>query len=215
MSFINLAIMTNILLDTNCILFTSAFILLMIAFIGELLSFIVIGTGIFTFLDNFLPEIEPDTDFDDGVHLMSWAKHKNVPLSIWSALWLAIFATVGMTIQITATHYTGHTINMFLVSLVAGILAFVGSRYISLGLGKSVFVDLSSAVEVTSLVGSKASITIGKATKDRPAECKILDEHGKPHYLRCVPKNDGDVFGNTDILTVMDVVGNIVIVDKL
>ena len=215
MGIINLAIISSILLDGNCILFTSAFILLMIAFLGELLSFIVIGTGIFSFLDTFMPEIEPDTDFDDGVHLMSWAKHKNVPLSIWSALWLAIFAVVGMTIQITATQYMGHTINMFLASAIAIIPAFFGARYVSQGLGTSVFVDLTSAVEITSLVGSKAAITIGKATSDRPAECKVLDEHGKPHYLRCVPKNDSDVFGNTDILTIIDIVGNIAIVDKV
>jgi len=205
----SVALWKSVIFDPNCIPFTVAFVLLMLAFVFEIMGLILMGTGILTLLDNLIPDSLNDHDFG-----LDWAKHKNVPIAIWASIILAVFAIVGFTIQTLSVIHLGHTFNIFVVSIVSIIPAILIAKHSSYVLAESVFVDSTVAVTVNELIGCNASIVIGVSTKDTPAECKIVDKHGKPHYMMAVPFNRADTYTTYDSLVVMDVSGNRVLVAK-
>jgi hypothetical protein len=204
--------LNSILFDPNCILFTSAFILLMIALVAEVIGFVLVGTGIITFLDHFIPHATPNHHIGDGFNILHWAKHKNVPISIWIAIILSIFTSIGLIIQIISQTNLGYTQNMFIVSLIAIIPAIFVAKWTSNVFGSIIFVDTTLAVDVEDLVGCSATIIIGKCAKDTPAECKIIDRHDKAHYMRAIPMDDAKEFTKSDSLIVSEVRGNIIVV---
>jgi hypothetical protein len=211
---ISFALLWSILFDANCILFTAAFILLMLSFVVEVLGFLIAGTGIFSFLDGLTPDIDSDVEDHFTMNIFAWAKHKNVPVSIWVAIGLCVFSVLGLLIQVLAQKYLGHTINMFIVSIVSAIPAILVAKIMTYNLGKTIFIDETIAVEINDLVGLPAAITIGVAKKSNPAQCKINDKFGKPHYLMCVPLSDNEEYTRGDSLKVVKINGNLAIVDK-
>lgn len=204
-------LLKSILFDANCIPFTVAFILLMSLLVIEIFGFLVAGMGIFALIDNLMPEIHMSHDFN----VLHWAKHKNVPVSIWLAVVLSIFSVIGLGVQAYNYITNGTTINPYILSVMASIPAILIAKWLSDAVGSIVFVDHTIAVTVEDLVGCKAKIVIGVATKNRPAECKIIDSHGKPHYMMCIPLNDTDSLSSDDGLRVSEVRGTSVVVEKV
>ena len=48
--------------------------------------------------------------------------------------------------------------------------------------------DETTAVTLDTLVGRVATVTLGTATAERPAEARVNDEHGTTHYVRVIPE---------------------------
>ena len=76
-------------------------------------------------------------------------------------------------------------------SAAAGVLAV---RILGAGMGKIVPKDESNAVQDASLVGRVGTIVIGVASAGRPAEARIHDEYGTPHYIMVEPEGPDEKF---------------------
>ena len=50
--------------------------------------------------------------------------------------------------------------------------------------------DETSAVFTDSFIGHVATITLGDARKDMPAEARLTDQHGTTHYIYVIPERD-------------------------
>jgi hypothetical protein len=186
----------------------------MLALAFEVVGLILMGTGLLSLLDHLLPDASPDNHFGAFFDILHWAKHKNVPVSIWVSIVLSVFSVIGFIIQTVAYMKLGGAINMFIVSIIALTPAIFIAKWVSDVFGSFMFVDSTVAVTVNDLIGCDASIVIGVSTKETPAECKIIDKHGKPHYMMAVPFNASDTFSREDSLTIFEVNGNLVYVNK-
>jgi len=204
----------SVIFDPNCIPFSIAFILLMVALVFEVIGLVLMGTGILSLLDHLIPDATPDHHFGAFFDILHWVKHKNVPVSIWMSIVLSVFAVIGFTIQTIAYVKLGYAVNMFVVSLIAITPAIFIAKLVSDVFGSFMFVDSTVAITVEDLVGCEASIVIGVSTQQNPAECKIVDRHGKPHYMMAVPFNASGVLTKSDSLVVLEVNGNMVYLDK-
>ncbi|WP_313737044.1 OB-fold-containig protein, partial [Sphingobium yanoikuyae] len=62
--------------------------------------------------------------------------------------------------------------------------------------------DHSTAIPLDHLVGSRARIVTGRATRGSPARARVEDHHGQAHYVMVEPDNDGQVLeeGETILL---------------
>lgn len=159
---------------------------------------LILGIGIFSFLDNLLPDIDIDLDTNvpDGVltSFMGWMNFGRVPLLVIAVCFLAIFGLFGLIGQYLVFSSFG-----FLTPLLVSLpLVFL----ISLPITKSFtnFVhkvmpkDESSALSLEDFIGKSAIITLGKATFNSPAEAKVTDKYGQSHYFMVEPEEENVVF---------------------
>jgi membrane protein implicated in regulation of membrane protease activity len=185
--------------DGNTIFFAALVLFLFIAILEGVLS--LIGFGFSSFFDSMFPDLDIDTvelESDGRVpalsQLLGWINVGRVPMLMLLVVFLLLFGTVGLFLQ----YITG----MFLGQLLMGVLTLLLSlyllRYVSIGLSKVLPSDESSAVSKKSLVGQVATITIGEAKKEKPAEAKVKDVYNKTHYLMVEPENEHEVFVKGD-----------------
>jgi hypothetical protein len=146
-----------------------------------------------------------DTDAPDGpvTAALGWPHIGKVPLLAILIIFLTTFAVSGFVCQLVAKALIGY----FLPTLVAAGIAFVagllGVRILGAALGKMIPKDETTAVSDASLVGRVGTIVIGTARAGRPAETRVHDEHGTPHYIMVEPEGPDEAFeAGTSVLLV-------------
>lgn len=157
---------------------------------------LVLGFGIFQFLDTLLPELELNTEIDISVDMespsalsrfFSWLRIGKVPILMLLVVLLTSFGLIGLTIQSFVVSITGHLIPGWLASIPALLLAFPVVSVSGKILEKIMPGDETDAVSEDSLVGRVATITIGTAKSGSPAEARVQDQHGTTHYVMVEP----------------------------
>ena len=186
---------------------TIVFFLALLEGVGTL-----IGAGIFSFLDGLLPDLDipdtfdlpdtPDTSLDlpdletptFTAEVLTWLHIGRVPVIFTLIIFLVSFGILGLLTQDFMRSLLGYSLpNWLSIPLVFAIslpFARVGNQFLALVLPQ----DETTAIRDEDLIGSVATVVIGKASKDSAAEVKTTDRHGQTHYLMMVPENDGDVF---------------------
>lgn len=177
-------------LPQNSVFLISIIIIIIMAFV-EVIS-VLLGVSISEAIDNLLPdvEVEGDIEADLSVPVLDWLNFGKVPFLILIIIFLTFFGLSGFIIQ-------GIFFKIFSVlmpEIVAIIIALVPTFIVVHFIGKIISKILpqveTTAVNINSLKGRIAKITIGTATCDNPAEAKVKDKYGKTHYVRVIP---GDI----------------------
>lgn len=203
-----------VLLSENSPYFYSICLLLGF-FLLEIVA-LVIGLDVFSFIDDLIPDFDFDIDTDIPFHIsmVHWFNFGKVPFLILLIIFLTVFGVIGYTVQYFAIKYTGNTFPTTIVVIFDVVISFLGVRYIG-GILKNVIpTEETSAVSTESFIGKIATITIGTAKKDYPAQAKLKDEHGRTHYIMAVPINESDEFVQGTKLIVIEKSTNCFLVDK-
>ena len=96
-----------------------------------------------------------------------------VPLTIWLALFLLMFAGIGLSVQELATSLTGAPLYSWLAALIAGAAAVPVTGVLARPLGAILPKDHTTAVSTASLIGRRATITDGVARAGSPARARV------------------------------------------
>ena len=173
----------------------------------------LIGAGIFGFLDGLLPDIDIDTDLDlDGPDIsatspvsqfLSWLRLGNVPVIFSLIIFLISFGLVGIGMQNIIFSIIGTRLPSTVAVMPALLLSLpllrVGNNVLAFILPH----DETSAISIDEFVGRTATITIGTARFGYPAQARLKDQHGQTHYLLVAPDNREDVFITGDELLIV------------
>ena len=154
-------------------------------------------------------DVDLDTDGKDGLAggpldgLLSLMGIGRVPFTIWLAVYLLLFAAIGVSGQALAESLTGGPLHTLLASVLAGGAALPVTGALVRPLGAILPQDETTAVSTASLVGRRATITDGVARASSPARARVRDAHGHAHYVMVEPHEaSAELHAGDDVLLV-------------
>ncbi len=196
------------LFHSNNYLFTAAIILMLfIAILEGVLAFL--GAGISDMIESFIPDISTDFDIDGAQNafalskFFAWIRIKQVPILMLLIIFLTSFGLVGLFIQLLLLKFTSIFWSVWIVSIPTifcsvFLLRIIGG-FVSFILPK----DESSSISKDELIGYIATITLGSAKKNSPAEARTKDKHGQTHYFMIEPDMDEIEFSQGDRVLIL------------
>jgi hypothetical protein len=110
-----------------------------------------------------------------------------VPFMVWLALFLFLFAAIGLGIQHLADGLTGSPLDRWLAAVLAAGACLPVTGAFARPLGRLLPHDETTAVEIDALLGRRATITEGVARGGSPARARVVDRHGHPHHVMVEP----------------------------
>ena len=140
--------------------------------------------------------IEGATEFDspDGLEmgglgdaLTTLLGLGRVPLLIWLAALLFVFATVGVIGQGLLTSLLGAPLSAGWAALFAGAAALPLNSLAMRPLAAVLPKDETTAVTLDELLRRDGEIQIGTARPGSPARAKVIDIHGQAHFVMVEP----------------------------
>jgi hypothetical protein len=195
----------------NLIFATSIGLMLAITMI-EAVGFLVVGSGLFSFIDSMIPGIDLDVSIDAPEKqiptlskFLSWLRIGKIPFIMVLVIMLTSFGLVGFVGQSLCRS----TIGLFLPGWLMAIPAFLVSLFLLHWMGALVSRIIpkgeTEAVSRKTFIGKIATITIGTAQVGSPAEAKLKDSFGCTHYIMVEPDLIGEAFEQgTRVLLVFD-----------
>ncbi len=136
--------------------------------------------------------------------LLGWLQVGRVPLLVLLVAFLTVFGLSGLILQALARAVIGTPLPAFLVAIPALMTALPGTRVTGRILGRLIPSDETSVVSRNSFIGRVATITMGTATRDHPAEARLTDEHGQLHYMMVEPDDDAESFSAGEQVLLVD-----------
>lgn len=130
----------------------------------------------------------PDAGILDG--LLTLLGIGRVPLTIWLAVFLFLFAGIGLSVQELAQSFTGSPLSGWLAALIATGAAIPVTGVFARPLGALLPKDHTTAVNTESLLGRRATITVGVARAMSPARARVKDVHGQTHHVMVEPHEE-------------------------
>lgn len=125
---------------------------------------------------------------------LGWLHVGRVPLLMLVVLFLMGFAIVGLVLQWVLAAAAGHLLPVPVAVVLATLGALPFVRMTGGLVGQYFPQDESSAVSELDFVGRVAQVTVGEASSGNPAEARLVDEYGQPHYIRVEPDVPGQRF---------------------
>lgn len=186
--------------------FTISFGLMCLIFVFEAIMMMLGGLN----LSSLLPEFNTDVDLDiDPEHffsgwadlLVSWTLIGKVPVIILIALWTGGFGISGIAIQNISHAFLGNTLPIWIAILISLPFTLIFTKISGTILAKIMPKEISFVVQRKDFLGQIATINIGTARYNLPAEAKLRDAYGNLHYVRVRPEMSEDEFGvGTEVL---------------
>lgn len=163
---------------------------------------LLLGFGFSHLLDQLTPGIDLSMETPDlsgegagfSGRLLGWLHVGKVPSLILLIIFLTAFGGVGMVLQVSSSELIGNPLPSLLASLIALPPAILMVRVGGRTLARLLPGDLSEAVSESSFIGCIATITLGTAQYDSPAQAKLRDRYGQTHYLMTAPDRPEDAF---------------------
>ena len=125
-----------------------------------------------------------------------------VPLLIWLAALLFVFASVGVVGQALLMSLLGAPLSAGWAALAAGGAAVPLNSLAMRPLAAVLPKDETTAIDLDDLVRRDAEIQIGTARAGSPARAKVVDQHGQAHFVMVEPHDQTLAFqaGDTVLL---------------
>jgi Protein of unknown function (DUF1449). len=121
-----------------------------------------------------------------------------VPLLIWLAALLFIFAAVGVTGQSLLASLLGAPLSAGWAALAAGAAALPLNSLAMRPLAAVMPKDETTAITLDDLLRRDAEIQIGTARAGSPARAKVIDVHGQAHFIMVEPHDQTLAFNAGD-----------------
>lgn len=155
-------------------------------------------------LGGFEIDAESEIDLDANASLgpidglLSFVGIGRLPFTIWLALFLLLFAALGVSVQMLAGALTGGPLNLLLASAVAAIGALPVTGALSRPISAILPKDETSAVSTDTLLGRRARMGTGRACVGYPAKAVVFDHYGQMHNVMVEPHEAGAHFVEGD-----------------
>ena len=161
---------------------------------------LILGMSVVGLMDTLLPEgaLEfeidgPDMESSSSLgRLIGWIRYEKVPIIITLIAFLTSFGLFGMIMQAMMLNVVGFLLPLIIATVISGVISLPGTRLFNKLLSMVIPTDESSAITLDSLVGRLATISMGEAKKNSPAQGKVKDQNGKTHYIMIEP-DDSDI----------------------
>jgi membrane protein implicated in regulation of membrane protease activity len=148
--------------------------------------------------------LDADADMDGGGDLLGWLGVGQVPLLMLLVVFLAVFGLAGIAIQQMAGPLSLWIAAPAAVAAALPLTA-VGAR----GLARIMPQDETTAVSLDSLVGRRGTITVGAARAGSPAQARVRDAYGQPHYVMVEPHDAAHPIGEGETVLLVRRDGNL------
>jgi len=129
-------------------------------------------------------DAQADGDF------LGWLGVGTVPLLVLIIVLLALFGLIGLTVQQVANALTGSPLSPRLAVPAALVAALPLTGAAARALARILPKDETTAVDIATLVGKRATVTVGVARRGFPAQARVRDAHGQSHYVMVEPSGD-------------------------
>lgn len=162
-------------------------------------------------LDQFLPEnlttsknidVQLDGETNHFLLVLEWLYIGRIPLLVWLIIFFTSYGLTGLISQSFFNYFTNNYLTAWVISPICLFIVMPIVRYSAIGIAKVLPQDESSAIYSHELIGRNATIILGKAQINSPAEAKVIDQHSQTHYVLVEPESD-ETFnqGETVLLT--------------
>jgi hypothetical protein len=162
----------------------------------------MIGMGLSSMIEAFMPDIDLDHPDISTTGILTkafgWVRIGQVPFLIILIVFLTVFGLAGLLIQSVSMKITGHLLPGIIASGITLPLTLPLVRAITGVIGRIMPKDETEAVTEKSFIGRVAVITLGKATKNNPAQAKLRDKFGTTHYVMVEPDMEDESFQQGD-----------------
>jgi membrane protein implicated in regulation of membrane protease activity len=157
-------------------------------------------------------QLDADTDVGaDGGDLLGWLGVGRVPLLMLLVLFLGLFGLIGITIQQIAASLAGVPMAPWNAAAIAFVATLPLLGVAARAVARIVPQDETTAVSLDSLLGKRATVTVGIARRGSPAQARVRDVHGQPHYVMIEPNDDMHLVGEGETVLLVRREGNIFI----
>ncbi|MCR9203909.1 MAG: YqiJ family protein [Halobacteriovoraceae bacterium] len=156
----------------------------------------LLGFGLISFLDSFLPDVSLELDGPELEELgfvsktLSFLKVKNVPLVILFVCFLMSFGVSGLFIQGCFYSITKTTLNPLLIIPIALLIGLSLMKGFGTVIARIFPDDETDARALDTFVSKVAVVTLGTVKNNHPAQCKVKDHIGAYHYFMVLPDNE-------------------------
>ena len=174
-------------------------------FSAALLLMLMIGAVEALGLGASAANLDLDADADAG-HLLGWLGVGEVPLLMLLVVLLAWFGAIGLAFQQAIG-----PVSPWLASAAALTAALPLTAFTARGLARIMPRDETTAVSLETLIGKRATVTVGVARRGSPAQARVRDVHGQPHYVMIEPTGDGESIAAGETVLLVRREGNIFI----
>ncbi|QOL26201.1 DUF1449 family protein [Thalassotalea sp. LPB0316] len=192
-------------LDFNT-LYTVA--LVIVAVIGLLEGLgILLGISLVNLFDDLLPiDINLDADISQtGLSkLLSWLCINKLPVLVWLIVILTSFSIAGLSLNYFSIQFSDEVLPKWLAFVLASASSIFLTKWLAKPLARLMPKNESSAVSVDSLNGLIGTVTLGKASKNNPAEAVVQDSFNQKHYVLVAPELDGQIFNQGEQIILVE-----------
>ncbi len=129
----------------------------------------------------------------------------DVPIMIWLVVLLVGFAVVGIGVQLIVEDLLGSDLPVGLATIPAGVFGLWFARRFGPTFTRLMPKAKTDWVPERVLAQRIGVVTQGAASRGRPAEVRVMDRFGNPHYIQAEPLQDRDTLEQgTDVLVLRD-----------
>lgn len=188
----------DMFLDPNNLPFTVALVVALSIGILELIS-LLLG-GITDWFDTIIPEKEIGDI--SGFSVMDYLCIGKIPFLMWLVVFLTSYGLCGLIFQSILN------LHVLLAGFIVLFISIFPTRYISLILQKVIPQDETTALYSESFIGSVATIVVGEARKNFPAQAKFKDIHNQTQYVMVVPLLDDEIHVTGEQVILYELLGS-------
>ena len=182
------------LLTQNMPFTVSLAVVTILCFLEGVMLFL--GVGIINLIDTMFPDFDMEIDGfgleDQGLvsKTLSFLRAKNVPLVVLLVFFLVSFGLSGLVMQSVFIKTIGLPVNGIILSIPAFLIGISMMKALGEVVSKIVPADETDAIAISDFTNKVGIITLGVASNDQPAQCKIKDHIGKMHYYMVFPDDE-------------------------
>lgn len=196
--------MLDILLATQNLPFTIAITVALLIGVIEIFALLVGAGGL---VDGLTADMDVSADID-GFSFLDYLCIGRIPFLIWLVIFLLSFGAVGIIFQ------SLFGLSPLIAAIIVLVIAVFPTRVISLFVAKIMPKDETTAINSDDFVGYHATIVLGEARRNHPAQAKFVDEHKQTHYVMVEPLNDEDTLKAGESVALYEKQGNIFLATK-
>lgn len=159
----------------------------------------VTGAGISEAIESLLPETDMGLEAEPGAleggavaSMLGWLHVGRVPVLVLLVVFLTGFGLAGYAVQLVLQNSIGMMLPASLAVIPSFLAAVPVLRVSGTVLARIMPKDETTVLRTSSFIGHVATIVVGHARQDLPAEAKLQDRFGTDHFLRVIPEEGAD-----------------------
>ena len=188
----------ELFLESENLFFSISLCLMIFLGIVECLL-LIFGSSSQGFLDQFAPDPivnleKPELELDSSQHFflqfLDWLYIGRIPMLVWLIIFLTTFALTGFIIQAVYQLLSAHLLAIWIITPLTLVICMPLVRISAAIIAKILPKDETTAIYSEELIGRSATIILGDAKPQSPAQAKVIDQFGQTHYVMVEPELD-------------------------